>query len=165
MSGVTRSKTRVRLWIGLIVLGAGSYLIGGVDQRLELAASLFRTWWPWVLRALAAINLGRTIIRTESLVAPAFIAMVALTGLLVRRPKIEPYILNLGIPGALIVFGALLALSYNHDRACRWVRILTSSRVRIHDQLPEVITAWAIAGELRLDLAGRALTLPRRSRL
>jgi hypothetical protein len=157
MSGITRSKTRMRLWVGLIILGAGSYLIGGIDQRLELAASLLRIWWPWALLTLAAINLGRTIVRAESLVAPGFIAMAALTGLLVRRPGIESYIVNLWIPGALIVFGALLALSYDYHRSNRWVRVLTSARVRIHDQLPEVITAWAIAGELRLDLAGASL--------
>lgn len=157
MSGTTRSKPRVRLWAGLAILGAGSYLIGGADQRLELAGSLLRNWWPWILLALAAINLGRTILRATSLVAPSLIAIVALIGLLMRRSGISSNIENFYIPGALVVAGALLALSYGDSRSNRWVRVLTSARVRIHDQLPPEITAWAIAGELRLDLAGASL--------
>lgn len=34
---------------------------------------------------------------------------------------------------------------------------LTTARVHIHDQVPQEITVWAIAGELRLDLAGAEL--------
>src|SRR5579862_4819519 len=143
MSGTTRSKSRVRLWAGLAILGAGSYLIGGADQRLELAGNLLRSWWPWILLALAAINLGRTILRATSLIAPSLFAIVALIGLLMRRSGITSNIENFYIPGALVVAGILLALSYDDNRSNRWVRVLTSARVRVHDQLPQEITAWA----------------------
>jgi hypothetical protein len=147
----------MRLWAGLVILGAGSYLIGGVDKRLELAAGLLRSWWPWALLALAAINLGRTIVRSESLIAPGLIALAAIIGLLARRPEAVSNIINLAIPGALILIGTLLALSYGCRRSDRWVRVLTSARVHIHDQIPQEITVWAIAGELRLDFAGAGL--------
>ncbi len=147
----------MRLWAGLVILGAGSYLIGGVDKRLELAAGLLRNWWPWALLALAAINLGRTIVRPESLVAPSLIALAAMIGLVVGRPEAVSTITNLAIPGALILIGAALALSCDCRRSDRWVRVLTSARVHIHDQVPQEITIWAIAGELRLDLTGAGL--------
>lgn len=157
MSEASRPKPRIRLWVGLAFLGAGSYLIGAVDQRLELAASLLRSWWPWALLALAVINVGRTIVRAESLVAPGLIAIAAVIGLLTRRPETVSDTINLYIPGALIIVGILLALSYPYVRPNRWVRVLTSARVSVHDQLPQEITAWAIAGELRLDLTGASL--------
>lgn len=151
----------MRLWAGLAFFGAGSYLIGGVDQRLELAASVLRSWWPWALLALAVINLGRTVVRAESLVAPGLIAIAAIIGLLARRPGAVSDIINFYMPGAFIIAGVLLALSYPYVRPDRWVRVLTSARVSIHDQLPQEITAWAIAGELRLDLAGASLDTTR----
>lgn len=79
----------MRLWAGLAILGASSYLIGGVDKRLELAEGLLRNWWPWALLALAAINLGCTIVRAESLYAPGLIALVAIIGLVVGRPEAQ----------------------------------------------------------------------------
>ena len=147
----------MRLWAGLALLGAGSFLIGGVGERLGLAGDLLKNWWPWVLLALAAINLGRTIVRAESLVAPGLLALVAIIGLAVGRPGAAPTIINLAIPGALVFVGGALALSYSCGTPGHWVRVLTSSRVQFHDQVPQEITVWAIAGELRLDLAGAEL--------
>jgi hypothetical protein len=157
MSAATGPKRRMRLWAGIAILGIGSYLIGGVDKRLELAGDLLKTWWPWVLLALAAINLGRAIVRVESMIAPGLLAMAAIIGLAIGRPEASPTIINLAIPAALILVGAVLALSYSCGTSDRWVRVLTSGRVHINDQVPQEITVWAIAGELSLDLGGAEL--------
>lgn len=149
----------MRLWAGLAILGAGSYLIGELEKRLELAEGLLKNWWPWALLALAVFNLGRTIVRVESLLAPGLIALVAIFGLIAGRPHTESTIINLAIPAVLILVGAMLALSYSCRRSDRLVRVLTTTRVHINDQLPQEITIWAIAAELRLDLAGADLDM------
>jgi hypothetical protein len=46
----------------------------------------------------------------------------------------------------------VLALSYRCGEPDHFVRVLTSARVHIHDQVPHEITVWAVLGELRLDL-------------
>ncbi|MCK2217393.1 hypothetical protein MF672_026915 [Actinomadura sp. ATCC 31491] len=150
----TASRARVRLWLGIAVLAIGCYLIGDVDHRLGVAWRLVSDWWPWAALGLAAINVGRGILRIESLLAPGLVAAVPLVALAVRYGVSPSVARDVILPGVLVLAGGSLALSLRTHREQQWTRVLSTGFVRVHDQLAPQVSAQAIVGELHLDLTG-----------
>ncbi|MFD8495703.1 hypothetical protein [Amycolatopsis sp. NPDC059657] len=142
---------KAKIWIGLPLAVAGGYLLGDTTARLRLAGEVLGTWWPWALLALAAVNLLRSTLRLESLLAPSVLAFAAVLGLALRDGVAARTLLDIVIPAVIAVTGMLLLLSAGSGLAASWTRILTTGRVVARSS--DVLQPRAILGELKADLS------------
>ncbi|WP_329118272.1 hypothetical protein [Streptomyces sp. NBC_01465] len=153
---------RARIWVGVAALAAGSFAIGDGLHRVRAAADWAAAWWPWLLLALALLNLLRSVITVGSLIAPGLLAAVALGGLVAAHGVSGRTLADLVVPAALILGGFALLLSSRPADRHRWTRVLATGRVRTTHPVgsgtehPHVVLR-AIAGELRADLTGSFL--------
>ncbi|MFI6459027.1 LiaF transmembrane domain-containing protein [Streptomyces sp. NPDC050528] len=152
-----RSGQRSRLWLGLAVLIVGSFALGDSTHRIRAAADWLSSWWPWLLLALALLNLLRSAITPGSLIAPGLLAALALGGLAAAHGISARSLTDFVAPAALIVIGLALVLSSHEMESHRWTRVLATGRVRTADGLgshtdTSQVVLRAIAGELRADL-------------
>jgi hypothetical protein len=153
---------RSRLWLGLTVLAAGSFAIGDSAHRVRAAADCLLAWWPWLLLALALLNLLRSAITPGSLIAPGLLAAVALGGLAVAHGISTRTLADFVAPAVLILVGLALLLSSRESESNRWTRILATGRVRTTNAVGSrtenpLVILRAVAGELRADLTGSFL--------
>jgi hypothetical protein len=160
-TGVGRGH-RSRMWFGLTALATGCFTIGDGVHRIRGAADWAATWWPWLLLALALLNLLRTVIGVSSLIAPGLLAVVAVSGLALAHGISGRTLANLIIPAALVLVGLALLFPFRTAHRHQWTRVLATGRVRTTDTVgsrtenPQVVLR-AIAGELRADLTGSFL--------
>ncbi|WP_043677135.1 LiaF transmembrane domain-containing protein [Streptomyces xylophagus] len=152
-----RGGQRSRLWLGLAVLIVGSFALGDSTHRVRAAADWLSSWWPWLLLALALLNLLRSAITPGSLIAPGLLAALALGGLAAAHGISARNLADFVAPAALIVVGLALVLSSHETESHQWTRVLATGRVRTADGLgsrtdTSQVVLRAIAGELRADL-------------
>lgn len=153
---------RSRLWLGLTVLAVGSFTVGDTAHRVRAAMDWLSAWWPWLLLALALLNLLRSAITAGSLIAPGLLAAVALGGLAAAHDISTHTLTDLVAPTALIFLGLALLLSSREKDSHRWTRVLATGRVRTTGTLGSrtgnrQVILRAIAGEVRADLTGSVL--------
>lgn len=155
-------EQRSRLWLGLTVLAVGSFTVGDSAHRVRAAADWLTAWWPWLLLAIALLNLLRSVITPGSLIAPGLLGTVAFGGLAAAHGISTRALADFAAPTALILVGLALLLSSREADSHRWTRVLATGRVRTTDALgsrrdtPQVVLR-AIAGEVRADLTGSFL--------
>jgi len=152
-----RSGRRTRLWLGLAVLIVGSFTLGDSTHRVRAAADWLSAWWPWLLLALALVNLLRSVIAPGSLIAPGLLTALALGGLTAAHDISTRTLTDFVAPVALILVGLALLLSSREAESHRWTRVLATGRIRTADGLgsrtdTSQMVLRAIAGELRADL-------------
>ncbi|MFC8662978.1 hypothetical protein [Streptomyces sp. NPDC057199] len=158
-----RNGQRSRMWLGLAVLAVGSFTVGDTTHRVRAAADWFTTWWPWLLLALALLNLLRAAITPGSFIAPGLLATVAVGGLAATHDISTRTLTDFVAPAALVLVGlALLLSSRGATHSHRWTRVLATGRVRTTDAFGSrtgnrQVILRAIAGEVRADLTGSVL--------
>jgi hypothetical protein len=145
-------QRRSARWLGVVLLAAGSYLVGDPGRRLAAAWDLLAAWWPWALLALAVFNLFRTIVRVESLLAPGVLGLAGLLGLVLTHRIGASIVFDIAIPIALVTGGALLALSGDSPGRHSWTRVLFGKSARAPAFVQEPLRARAILTDLSVDL-------------
>jgi hypothetical protein len=153
---------RFRVWVGLGALALGSYAVGDTVDRMRAAAGWAATSWPWVLLALAAFNLLRSAVEVGSLIGPGLLAGAALAGLVATHGITDPALMNLALPAALVLGGAVLLGSSRERRSDVWSRFLATGRVEAPAAVGartqyRRLTVRAVAGEIRADFTGSTL--------
>ncbi len=144
--------TRTRTWIGLSAVAVGALLAGDPGRRAHAALEWATTWWPWLLLALASLNLLRSAVPTGSLIGPLLLAGIASAALVAAHGAGRRLVQDL-LPVVLALGGAALVLSATaHGPATRWTRVLTTGVVVIPQDAGDVLTVRAVLGELRADL-------------
>lgn len=145
-------ERRARSWLGLLLIGTGAFLAGDTVERLQLAWAFVERWWPWALLGLAFINLARSILRIESVLAPGLLAAVAAIVLALRHGIATHTVLDIALPLALTFAGAALLLSIGAKSEKSWTRVLMTGRVAPTDPVTGVLRPRAVLGEVRVNL-------------
>ncbi|MFF3563312.1 hypothetical protein ACFYXS_25015 [Streptomyces sp. NPDC002574] len=153
---------RFRVWVGLGALALGSFAVGDTVDRVRAAAGWAAAWWPWVLLALAAFNLLRSAVEVGSLIGPGLLVGAALIGLVAAHGIKDPALMNLALPGVLVLAGAVLLGPSRGSRADVWSRFLATGRVYAPAAIGartqhRRLTVRAVAGEIRADFTGSTL--------
>lgn len=150
---VRNRASRFRVWTGIVVLGAGCFLAGDAARRTGEALVFVARWWPWILLAVALLNLLRSAMPTGSYIGPLLLGAVALVGLAMSDRVGSQHVENIALPGVLVIAGAGLALAASHDvRTTSWTRFLTTGRVVMPKGARGTVTVRAVLGDLRADL-------------
>lgn len=149
-------------WLGLGALALGSFAVGDTLHRVRVAAEWAVTWWPWLLLALAVLNLVRSFVAVSSLIAPGVLAAIALVGLAHGHAVSGRVLVNVVLPVSLAVVGVALLRPSVRPGDGRWTRFLSTGRVRGPGAIGERtrhprLELRAVAGEIRADLTGSAL--------
>ncbi|MDH6452407.1 MULTISPECIES: hypothetical protein [unclassified Streptomyces] len=148
------STTRARIWIGLLALATGALLVGDPVRRTHDTLLWLNEWWPWVLLALALVNLVRSAVPTESLIGPLVLVGAAAAGLMSARGFDRHLAQDLLAPAALALTGAFLVLTATSSpRTNSWTRLLATGAAVVPAGVPGPLTVRAIFGELRADLS------------
>ncbi|WP_330288230.1 hypothetical protein [Streptomyces sp. NBC_00576] len=151
--GVGNRASRFRVWTGIVVLGVGCFLAGDSARRTGEALMFVARWWPWILLAVALLNLLRSAMPTGSYIGPLVLGTVALVGLAMSDGAGTREVKDIALPGVLVVAGAGLALAASHDaRTTSWTRFLTTGRVTMPKGSRGTVTVRAVLGDLRADL-------------
>jgi hypothetical protein len=137
--------------MGLVVVGM--FLVGDTARRLDLAWTLVVQWWPWALLGLAAVNLVRSFLRLESLLAPGLLAAVAVVVIAMRQGVAGLVVIDYLVPAVLVVIGAALLLSISSRGGLSWTRVLMTGTVDAPAAVTGVLRPRVILGELRANLA------------
>lgn len=144
---------RARIWLGLFALATGALLVGDPARRARESLLWLADWWPWVLLALALVNLLRSAVPTESLIGPLMLAGGAAAGLLSTRGFDRHLAQDLLAPAVLALTGAFLVLSATRSpRTNSWTRLLATGDAVVPAGVPGPLTVRALFGELRADL-------------
>jgi hypothetical protein len=143
---------RISLWAGLLLALAGVFLVGDTASRLELALSFAGQWWAWALLGLAAVNIAMSVIRLESLLAPALLIAVAVIGLAIQNGVATSVILNFVLPAVLVLMGVALLNATRKPTDRSWTRILLTGRVQATHDSQGVLRPRAFLGEVRANL-------------
>lgn len=140
------SRTRQK-WLSVLLISAGAFLAWYAlhgDDRWVAAG------WPWLLLAMAVVNLARSALTFGSLIAPSVLTAAACGGLMIKADAASvPAML---IIACLIVLGGLGLL-----RPGAWTRIMVTGRVRVSAPPVRLVVLRAVAGELRADFTHAAL--------
>ncbi|MHC5907278.1 hypothetical protein ACVNF4_25800 [Streptomyces sp. S6] len=144
---------RARLWVGLLGIAAGALLVGDPAHRARAAVEWAAAWWPWLLLALASVNLLRAAVPSNSLIGPLLLIAIALTGFVNSAGLDRHLVQNLLLPVALALAGMSLVLStVRSEPGSRWTRFLTTGEVVVPADAGELLSVRAVLGELRADL-------------
>ncbi len=153
VDGVGNRASRFRVWTGIVVLGLGCFLAGDAARRAGEALVFVARWWPWILLALALLNLLRSAMPAGSYIGPLVLGAVALVGLAMSDSIGPQEVKDIALPGVLVVAGSGLALAATHDaRTISWSRFLTTGRVIMPKESRGTVTVRAVLGDLRADL-------------
>lgn len=157
-----RRGQRSRVWLGLAALTVGSFILGDSAHRVRAASDWLSAWWPWLLLALAVLNLLRAAITPSSLIAPGLLAASAVGGLAAAHSISTRTLTDFVAPTALLLAGLALLLSSHETESHRWTRVLATGRIRSVDGLgsrtdTSLVVLRAIVGELHADLTGSFL--------
>ncbi|MEU4092761.1 hypothetical protein [Streptomyces sp. NPDC026673] len=149
-------------WLGLCALALGSFAAGDTMHRVRAAAEWAVTWWPWLLLVLALLNLVRSFVAVNSLIAPGILAAIALAGLASGHAVSGRVLVNIVLPVSLVLVGVVMLRPFGGAEDARWTRFLATGRVdgpgAIGDRTRHPrLELRAVAGEIRADLTGSAL--------
>ncbi|MFF3379940.1 hypothetical protein ACFYXF_44180 [Streptomyces sp. NPDC002680] len=145
--------SRFRVWTGIVLLAAGCFVAGDAARRVGEALAFGVHRWPWILLALAVLNVLRSAMPTGSYIGPLVLGAVALVGLAMSDSVGPQEVEDIALPAVLVIAGAGLALAASHDvRTTSWSRFLTTGRVVMPKGAHGTVTVRAVLGDLRADL-------------
>lgn len=145
-------ERRARVWLGGILLLSGGFFLGDTVHRLGTAWEMFAHWWPWALITLAVVNLARSFLRVESLLAPGLLVLVAVVFLAARQGIQSDLVINFAVPLVAILAGLALLVSIGSAAGKSWTRVLVTGRVTADEPVTTTLRPRAILGEVRVDL-------------
>jgi len=140
---------QVRIWLGIVGLVAAGYFAFDPAGRLELVWTKVLGGGPYVLGALAAVNLARSLRSTAAFLGPMLIALAAAVVLLrpsIHRDQVE----GVAVLVILVVAAALILREY--PETATWTRVLWTGRARAPARIGGRLRAVAVLGEIRVDL-------------
>ncbi|MFC0541094.1 hypothetical protein [Kutzneria chonburiensis] len=147
-------ERRARVWLGGLLLLSGGFFFGDTLHRLDTVWVMLAQWWPWALIVLAVVNLARSFLRVESLLAPGLLVLVAVVFLAVRQGIEAGMVINFAVPLVAILGGLTLLVSVGSAAGRSWTRILVTGRVEAVGPVTRTLRPRAVLGEVRVDLRG-----------
>ncbi|HEX6469065.1 MAG TPA: hypothetical protein VF069_08210 [Streptosporangiaceae bacterium] len=141
---------QVRIWLGIIGLIAAGYLAFDPADRMELAWTKALVDGPYILAALATVNMARSLVRSDA----AFLAPVLLgsaAAVLLLRPSIgRSQVEDAVVVAVLIAAVALILREYPEQTS--WTRVLWTGRARAPVRIVGRLRAVAVLADFRVDL-------------
>lgn len=136
-----------------------------LSDVVSWVASCLGVTWPWLLLALAMVNLARSVLIIGSLVGPGLLAATALAGLLAWGGTGSSTLVIVIISGLSFLAGMPLirwAIKPREEFEADWAGVMITSRPKVPEALGQHtpyprLTLRAVVGELRVDFAGSTL--------
>ena len=139
---------------GVVLVALGGFLLlERPADRLHVATIALSRSWPYLLLALAAVNLTRTIVPHGRWIAPTVLGVLGGTGLLLRS-SLDLHTLgaHLLAPALLVAGAAVIGAGHARAHPGRWVAALVTRTATAEGSNGDHLLATAFLAELRLDL-------------